>query len=177
MTTSPCQLSENPELLSDRLLQGLVSRVRAFQFSRCDLQPQRTYFASAQEDDGSVYAMPVTSLREWVKRVVPQLLNLAELPQDWDSYGGVAPSRDFVEQIIGTLKCLDVSPDVAPAAVPGSDGEIQLEWHIGNRDLELEFSPDGTVRYLATEDSREEEGEIEADEELQLLIEKYARTT
>lgn len=75
------------------------------------------------------------------------LCALAKLEANWDGYGGppikhgaIAQARWFYER-----HCLRMPyPDV----VPLSNGGVQLEWHNGNRSVEIEFSGDNEVSWL-----------------------------
>ena len=67
---------------------------------------------------------------------------------NWDGYGAIPldprnldAARRFVESL----------PDEAiphPMVVPMTRGRVQLEWHRGNRSLELEFEAPATIHYL-----------------------------
>lgn len=63
------------------------------------------------------------------------LVDLAALPPNWDTHGG-AP--------IGTqeLRVAEIMATVPPRIVPTSRGGIQLEWHTGDWDIEIELVAD-----------------------------------
>ncbi|MGH7138415.1 MAG: hypothetical protein ACREHD_21910 [Pirellulales bacterium] len=80
--------------------------------------------------------------------VIRALDELRAFQTNWDGYGA-APldprNLDAVQRFIESL------PDGAaptPKVVPMTRGRVQLEWHRGNRSLELEFENPATVHYL-----------------------------
>lgn len=76
------------------------------------------------------------------------LRQLANLPEDWDSYG--SPPLTYVllnnaQDFLDSLKFENVpSPFVAPV----SGGGIQFEWRNEDRDLEVDFVEPLRVGYL-----------------------------
>jgi hypothetical protein len=78
-----------------------------------------------------------------IESVVKRIQDLAQLPENWDSYGGRTISAVSVFsalQFVGTT----VGPSTPhPSVVPTSEGGLQLEWHRAGVDLEVEFLPSG----------------------------------
>lgn len=74
----------------------------------------------------------------WVEKVSHRLNQLASLPRGWDGY--FAPPIPFTNAAFAAALIDRItSPDVeAPQLVPGSDGRLQIEWHSGGYDIELE---------------------------------------
>jgi hypothetical protein len=64
---------------------------------------------------------------------------LAALGPDWNGYGEQA----ITPEAIATLAWI--------SAVPLSSGGIQLEWHTGQFDIEVEIGPDGSLRSVMSE--------------------------
>ena len=68
-----------------------------------------------------------------------RLLELLKLPANWDNEGAL-PIR-----LENVLAAIDISRDVmqsttpAPSVVPTNRGGVQLEWHTGGLDLEVEI--------------------------------------
>lgn len=86
----------------------------------------------------------------WVPQLLAQVCQLVELPQDWDSYGA-PPVREAA--VLGALELLAqviTGSSSPPQIVPTSQGGLQLEWHQGGVDLEVEvLGPGATgVYYL-----------------------------
>jgi hypothetical protein len=96
--------------------------------------------------------VPFRSL--WELEALRGVFRTEALPRGWDSYGSLPPALVAVNRSLGLLRGiaeLDLPdlpvPDVAP--VPG--GGIQFEWGVGQRELEFEILPDGSVEYLKAE--------------------------
>ena len=84
----------------------------------------------------------------WISNCISRIDELASLPQDWDSYGSNPTSGDARRAVLRFLanapEGLVPEPSVSP--VPG--GGIGFHWRVEDRDLELEFLPDGKIEYL-----------------------------
>ncbi|HET6884025.1 MAG TPA: antitoxin family protein [Pirellulales bacterium] len=73
---------------------------------------------------------------------------LAALEPNWDGYGAPALDRHILfaaKQFIGWLATYTTAQ---PLAVPMSSGALQLEWHQGQKILQLEFEDPMTIHYL-----------------------------
>lgn len=73
---------------------------------------------------------------------------LAVLEPNWDGYGAPAINRGIIDaarQLIGRLASYTT---VQPLVVPMSNGAVQLEWHRGQKILELEIEDPTTIHYL-----------------------------
>ncbi len=82
---------------------------------------------------------------------------LSRLQDNWNGYGAkpldpglIAQVRAFVSDLPSHLyKPVNDDPmPAAPFAVAVAAGSIQLEWHVGDRLLELEFEKSGAISYL-----------------------------
>ena len=73
----------------------------------------------------------------WHKAAVDQLNELVALERGWDGYRA-GPVRfdtaNFALQMLESA-CCDDTP--CPQIVPGTDGDLQIEWHFENGDIEL----------------------------------------
>jgi len=107
-------------------------------------------------------AVSTEGLAPWIRRAVPRLLRLTNLEHNWDSYGGIPPSIELVLAVIQLLNHAEIVTFPQPEFVPVSDGGIQLEWYMGDRELEIEFRKDGSVEFLTTDNqkNREREGSL-----------------
>lgn len=80
--------------------------------------------------------------------VYRSLDELQAFQANWDGYGAAPLDRlnlDAARRFVESL------PDGAiphPMVVPMTRGRVQLEWHRGNRSLELEFETPATIHYL-----------------------------
>ena len=99
-----------------------------------------------------------------------RLKELADLPPDWDSYGGLPPSpaaiamaRRVAEGVVGALARVGREDAVPGAVSPLADGGVQLAWHGAGRLVEIDIDPGGRLGYLHREgagvDARYEEGD------------------
>jgi hypothetical protein len=120
--------------------------------------PQHTLWA----DEQWTGTLPVFS--QWHIDALRGVLQLAALPQDWDTYGSPSPSGTAVNASLAILNRVakigfeDLAP---PHVVPVPGGGIQLEWQADERELELEVSPDGTLLFLKAQAAEPiEEGEL-----------------
>lgn len=74
----------------------------------------------------------------WFKRLQQRLNALTSLAPGWDGYRGKPVSFTcamFAAQLLERV-CNEKVP--APSLVPGSDGSIQIEWHINGYDIEID---------------------------------------
>lgn len=90
-------------------------------------------------------------LFHWMRRV-SDLLNL---PEDWDSYGSRGITADAVLGAIQLLLPVFGSMDRQPLTFPHRSGGIQLEWHIGESDLEVLAFSEHQFRVSYTRDGQE----------------------
>ena len=115
----------------------------------------------------------VSIARKIEQRVAGRLDELAQLRDDWDSYGGLAPTepalaagRALATEVGGRLGEV-VGEKTGPYNIaPLADGGIQVEWRRGRDALEVWvwISPEGTLGYLLVEDHAGEARYSEADE-------------
>ena len=82
-----------------------------------------------------------------IEKAVDDLDALSTLPVGWDSYGSPKISDDLIMAAKRFLYQLEFE-FIAPRVVPISGGGIQLEWQIGERELELEFIDSENIGYL-----------------------------
>ena len=160
LTDSACSEPEATQPLPDRgTLTGAVATVHQLRY-----EPPRGGFIVTVEGNAS-----------WLLPTAKALCELLALPADWDSYGAlpVKPSRVFaaLELLLGIMG--DDSPK--PSVVPTSRGGVQLEWHMGGIDLEIEVL--SSLRFhVAFEDSASgEEWEREIGSDLSPLASCIAR--
>lgn len=98
-------------------------------------------------------------IQEILDRVGGRLARLLFMPPAWDSFEG---KRTTIEAAQGATEILlelldDNVPE--PAIVPGSDGSLQLEWHLASGELEIniESRQTGLVFYRRGHDEWERE--------------------
>lgn len=84
---------------------------------------------------------------------IRQAAGLLQLLRDWDSYGARPISQESLKEALAfLLEAAAIIPNLAsPAVVPTAPGGIQLEWHQGGVDIEVEFDPDAPASWYAEE--------------------------
>ena len=94
-----------------------------------------------------------------MESVLARLRELRQLPYGWDGYRGVAVSYEnahFAAQVI--LQICGINAP-APSIVPGSSGDLQIEWHTLHGDLELHvvrpYEVHATISYADTDECKE----------------------
>lgn len=120
---------------------------------------------------------PTVQLPTWFLPSVKALVGLLNLPSGWNSYSAkrIVPQIATValEVLVGLLDFDTPSP----AVVPRVQGNIQLEWHADEIDIEIYIDSPTRVRFLA-EDSRRDllaEGPLAGrEEELRTWLERLA---
>jgi len=89
--------------------------------------------------------------RPWLAEAHRSVSRLALLPDNWDGEGSPAPKPVVIEEALRVLS--EIEPYEMPMAqigpVPG--GGLGIEWRLGERDLNLEILPDGSIEYLKSE--------------------------
>lgn len=79
--------------------------------------------------------------KEWVHKVLDriggQVARLLFLPPAWDSFEGQRVSIDAAQGATQLLLEILEEATPVPAVVPGSDGSLQLEWHMPGGELEI----------------------------------------
>lgn len=74
---------------------------------------------------------------DWREDVVSRLNELAALPRDWNGYGAGPVKFETASFALRVLESLCSTEIPAPQIVPGSNGDLQIEWHIQCIDIEL----------------------------------------
>ena len=74
----------------------------------------------------------------WLSTVHRQIQDLLKLRPNWDGYGGKKIDPRRAQLVLDVLRVVMTEQTPIPAIVPGSDGGVQLEWHCGQVDLEVE---------------------------------------
>jgi len=99
----------------------------------------------------------LTTLKS-LSAVYAQLESLAELDQDWDSYGASPPtpvalsraSRLMLDVATRALETVDSDEAMSKPwfIAPLAGGGTQIEWRNGTCTVEVEFGPEGRLQYL-----------------------------
>lgn len=76
------------------------------------------------------------------------LEQLRTFKPNWDGYGAAPPDPRNLDAVRRFIEALPDRAAPQPMVVPMTRGRVQIEWHRGNRSLELEFETPTTVHYL-----------------------------
>lgn len=89
----------------------------------------------------------------WITPTLENLGRLLAMPRNWDTYGAKRVDPACVVSAFETALAVMQDETPSPSVVPTSEGGVQLEWHIRDIDLEIEFQ--SPSRILASfEDQR-----------------------
>ncbi len=112
-------------------------------------------------DIGSSSAMIVVTepIRAWSASVKAQLSELVKLDEGWDGYS--APPVAFVNAnfALRMLEAACAADAPVPQIVPGSSGDLQIEWHTTRGDIELHVLGPNNVHAWRCTDSTAPAGE------------------
>lgn len=112
-----------------------------------DTSAYQEHANSSVSSSGDVIAFPgpnhrvaifPNNQREWSTSLSKRFDVLGALPRGWDGYDGRPVSFStarFAAQLLERLYDDRVPP---PSLVPGSDGSLQMEWHLNQYDLEID---------------------------------------
>ncbi|MBI1792085.1 MAG: hypothetical protein HYR60_31555 [Acidobacteria bacterium] len=95
----------------------------------------------------------------WFMSVLHGFANLVTLADNWDGEGASKIDKTTINRALAAIDRLLASDAPAPSIVPLSDSGLQIEWHRKQRDLEIEFTPNGRVEFYYFDEVTEEEHE------------------
>jgi hypothetical protein len=100
---------------------------------------------------------------QWHKRALDQLNELVALEKGWDGYRALPVRFDTANFALQMLEsaCGEYTP--CPQIVPGANGDMQIEWHFANGDIELHVRGPLQVSGWALIDGVEHEAELTND--------------
>lgn len=110
-------------------------------------------------------------LSSWQIQAINRIIDLRNLPDDWDSYGSSALSTAIINKSIELILALPPEDFPVPAVIPTSDEGVQFEWGDENKELEIEVNKNGEIEYLKCENGEPvQEGLIEGSDQLFSLV-------
>ncbi len=98
---------------------------------------------------------PTNALPNGFAEAHGRLASFSALQANWDGYGAgpIPPAilsavRAFLDRLAQMSSPPVPRDSTFPAVVPLSSGAVQLEWHVGERILELEFETAEVIHFL-----------------------------
>jgi hypothetical protein len=104
-------------------------------------------------------AVVSSPVREWHRDVVERLNELTSLSRGWDGYQAPPVSFDTAHFAMQMLEAITRENATSPQIVPGTSGDLQVEWHTDNGDVELHVIRPGRVSAWRHGVDTAEEGE------------------
>lgn len=102
---------------------------------------------------------------KWRAYVVGKLSEIGRLHKNWDGYGAREIYHSRIRSMLDLLESVMREETPAPWVIPVADGNIQVEWHFDNFELEIESvdSSSFLVSFEDLEDGFEEEFHVSTD--------------
>lgn len=107
----------------------------------------------------------------WSRAIQNELIELTDLPYNWDSYGSPPVQTEVISVALDVLATMSRAGMARPTvlAVPG--GGVQFEWATPNSELEVEIRPDRSIEFLIVdEEDRMSEGTLDKQIENEALF-------
>ena len=108
---------------------------------------------------------------KWQDSAVNRLNELVKLEIGWDGYKGIPVSfenANFSYRMLEAVCGYD-APD--PQIVPGSYGDLQVEWHVGSIEIELHVTaPNRVHAWRKTRDTGPEGEEIDLTNDFTVIV-------
>lgn len=92
-----------------------------------------------------------TPLPTWAGDAEQQLQLLVELPRGWDGRRAEPVTELAVKTVVLVLAEVMAGGTPSPQYFPLPDGGLQVEWHAGGHDIEVEVEGDGSLHVLSAE--------------------------
>src|SRR6266581_1593483 len=88
----------------------------------------------------------------WRDAVAKQLEELVRLPAGWDGYAAEAVSLLNANFALRLLERVCASDTIVPQIIPGSSGDLQIEWHTAHGDIEIHVrAPNDVLAWRSNE--------------------------
>ena len=97
----------------------------------------------------------------WLAKAKDYLTQLAQLKEDWDSYGSPPLSSEFLKNAEDFLDSIKYENFHSPFIAPVHGGGVQFEWVNNDKELEVEFIDQSVIGYVKLINGKStDEGEI-----------------
>lgn len=127
--------------------------------------------------DGELVLVGDIDPRLWLAPTAQALVDLLDLPAGWDSYGARPVDRRHVDAALRVLLLIMRHNTPAPSVVPTNRGGVQLEWHTGGIDLEIETLSTQELLVSFEDSTTGDEWEHKISSDLTRLVKCIARLT
>lgn len=94
----------------------------------------------------------------WFDAIKSRLEYLVRLKIGWDGYTGLPVNFDNAIFAVKMLENICAAETPAPQIVPGTNGDLQIEWHTLNGDIELHVKAPNNVLAWISEENGEDDG-------------------
>lgn len=113
-----------------------------------------------------------SELPTWLSPIVERLSDMGGLSPGWGGPATIPPTPVAVFACLSGLQAFMPHAVVVPAILPTASGGIQLEWHCGGWDLEVEFDPNGLGEFWGEDHTKGQQisGSIDFPEDLTLAL-------
>lgn len=133
--------------------------------SRINAAPQKSSESTFDVSVASIASRPsrllvITNVQPGNKKVQERLQELIRLEPGWDGYYGAPVSFDNAVFALRMLETICNAQTPAPQIVPGSEGDLQIEWHTLEGDVELHVKGPNDVHATRWLCEQEQEDQI-----------------
>ena len=97
--------------------------------------------------------------QKWRTQVIKRLNELVALQPGWDGYEGGPVTFENAYFAMEVLDACCRSDDPTPQIVPGTSGDLQIEWHLEKGDIELHILAPNDVHAWHINENTESDGE------------------
>ncbi|MEX0716350.1 MAG: hypothetical protein WD066_07185 [Planctomycetaceae bacterium] len=118
-----------------------------------------SFSTDSTEDWGAEWRRATRTVVLFQPSLHAELDQLAALRPNWDGYGAPRLDRAIIDAARRFVDRLPEDVSRRPTIVPMSPGNLQFEWHEGQRVLELEFETADTIHYLKWDPAEKVEDE------------------
>lgn len=85
-------------------------------------------------------------VQAWHDKVMEQLKGLVQLNPGWDGYQGLPVSFENAIFALRILEAICRNDTPSPQIIPGGSGDLQIEWHTMQGDIELHVKAPNNVQ-------------------------------
>lgn len=101
--------------------------------------------------DTLIAELKEVSLLDWLEPVLSRFREIVDLPAGWAEDDSPIPTAELVVECLQQLLMFMPHHAHPPFVLPLYNGGIQLEWHSGGWDIDVEFTPGAAAEYSGEE--------------------------